>query len=232
MLNVVLAALLGGLQLPVVDTIAVGHSALRGAALTPGTDTTEVYVSQGGTRRKVSTATQTVARIGGNYVVVFVGQSRGGMAIDSVFLSAATLAPVRHVEVMPDHRASFAFTDGHITGTSDSAGVTTPINLSVSANRFDFSVLQQVMDRLPFAPGYTAVMLSYDVATRQERAVKLTVTGHEPLTTDAGPVDAWKTVVDFGSHQVTRWIAAEGRRELRWEIARPGVTMEGVTKRG
>jgi hypothetical protein len=231
MLFVTLLAILAATLPSPVDTIVVGHSSLRGVSLALGTDTTEVFVVQNGSRRLVTTATLSVARTGATYVVVFVGKVKGGEAIDSVVLSAATLAPLRHVEVMPDHHATFVFDNGRVTGTSDSAGVTTPIDLSIGVERFDFSVLQQVMDQLPLAQGYSAVVLSYDVATRKERAVNLRVVGKESLEVDGATVEAWKTVVDFGTHQVTRWIAVSGRRELRWEISRPGMRMEGRTKR-
>jgi len=232
MLSITLLALLAATAVPSADTIVVGDASLRGATLALGTDTTEVYVVRDSTRRLVSTATLSVARIGRTYVVVFVGQTKAGAAIDSVFMSAESLRPIRHVEVMPDHRATFAFGNGKVTGTSDSAGVSTPIDLAVGKERFDFSVLQQVMDRLPLADGYSAVLLAYDVAQRKDRAVNLTVVGKESLTVDGAPVEAWKTIVDFGTHQVTRWIAVDGRREVRWEISRQGMTMEGRTKRG
>lgn len=232
MLSITLLALLTATATAGADTIVVGHSSLRGVTLALGTDTTEIYVVRDSTRRLVSTATLNVARVGKAYVVVFVGQTRTGAAIDSVFMSAETLRPIRHVEVMPDHRATFAFGDGKVTGTSDSAGVSTPIDLTVGKERFDFSVLQQVMDRLPLAEGYSAVVLAYDVAQRKDRAVNLTVAGKESLTVDGASVEVWKTVVDFGTHQVTRWIAVDGRREVRWELSRQGMTMEGRTKRG
>jgi len=232
MFCLMLMASIAGAPFQSSDTITVGHPALRGASLTLGTDTTEVYVVRDGTRKLVSTSTVNVARAGENYVVVFIGPTRAGATIDSVVISATTLAPVRHVEVMPDHRATFNFSQGRITGNRDSAGVKAAIDLSVAENRFDFSVLQSVMDRLPLSQGYSAIVLAYDVSTRKDRAVTVSVVGKEAVEAAGASTDAWKTSVDFGTHQVTRWIAIADRRELRWEISRGEMKMEGLTKRG
>lgn len=230
MISILIATAIAATPVARADTIVVGHPALRGVMLTPRTDTTEVYVTQNGTRRLVSTSVQTVSRVPEGYLVVQVGRGRNGISIDSTTLSAATFAPIRHVEAMPDRRSTFTFANGGLTGPlTDSTG-THAIDERVPVNRFDFSTIGEIANHLPFAAGYEAVIVAYDVFTLKDRTVTVSVSGRETRSWKGREIDAWKTVTDFGTHRVTRWVDPESRRDLRWEISMQGMLMEGTLK--
>ncbi|HUQ84597.1 MAG TPA: hypothetical protein VM076_25815 [Gemmatimonadaceae bacterium] len=211
------------------DTIVVGHSKLN-AALHVGSDTTEVYMERDGKRQLVNTGVEKVLKTSDGYVVVFEGQSRRGVSIDSVTISGSTLAPIRHVEAFGKDGATLAFRAGRLTGTKTDSTGTHPVDIAVPANRFDFSVLTHITRSLPASAGYEAVILTYDVAPMKERSVTYKVVGQDHITWKGADVNAWKTVTDFGTHQVTRWMDPKSHRDLQWEIVAPNMHMIGVTK--
>ena len=211
------------------DTIVVGHSKLN-VALHVGSDTTEVFVERDGKRQLVNTGVEKILKTSDGYVVVFEGQSRRGVSIDSVTVSAATLAPVRHVEVFGKDGATLAYRAGRLTGTKTDSNGTRPVDVAVPTNRFDFSVLTYITGGLPATAGYEAVILTYDVAPMKEKAVTYRVVAQERISWKGADVNAWKTLTDFGTHQVTRWMDPKTHRDLQWEIVAPNMHMIGVTK--
>lgn len=212
------------------DTIVTGHAAVRDATIRTGTDTTEIFGTRDGKRQRVATGIQSVTRTAGGYLVVHTSQGRGGLSIDSVTIATSTLAPLRHTEAFLGRTTNLTYAGGRVTGTATDSGVTKAIDIPVPAGRFDFSTLQQVTASLPLATGYEAVVLTYDVATKKERAIGFSVAGREAISWGGAEVDAFKTVTDFTTHKVTRWIDAKTRRDLRWEIVMPGMTMEGIVR--
>ena len=207
-----------------VDTITVGHKSLRGQTPRLGVDTTEIFMERDGKRQMISTGIESVSKTAEGILVVFYGQSRNGVSIDSVTISPTTLAPIRHVEAFTGQQATYAFNGGKLTGTSKDSTGEHAIDKTIDAGRFDFSVVQQVTNALPLTAGYEATILAYDVAQHKERSVGYTVVSQDHLTWHGGDVAAWKTVMDLGTHQVTRWIDARTRRDLQLEINAPNTT--------
>jgi hypothetical protein len=214
-----------------VDTITAGHPSLRGKTFRLGTDTMEVFIEREGKLQLVQTGIQEISNAPDGVLVVFLGRGRDGLLIDSVLVSPTTFAPIRHVEAFPNGKGGrYAFSRGRVTGAStDSTGehkVDSPIRDGV----FDFSVVQQVTAVLPFAAGYEAVVLSYDVAQKKERAVAFRVVGEERLTIRGQDYSAWKTIMKLDTHEVTRWIDPKTRRDLKVEVSLPNMHMVGLPK--
>jgi hypothetical protein len=215
---------------PVTDTIVVGHSSLRVPGPRIGVDTIELYAERNGQRQLVATEIQSVSRVADSLLVVYTTQSRGGNSIDSVTVLAQTFAPVRHVEILPERRATYRFHAGRLVGTSTDSTGDHVVDVPAASNLLDFSVLHQITGVLPLATAYAAVIMTYDVSVQKQRPVEFRVIGQEQITWHATDVVAWRTVADFGTHTVTRWIDARTRRELQWEITMPNTHMTGVTK--
>jgi hypothetical protein len=212
------------------DTITVGHPSLKAVAPRFGVDTTEIYVERDGKRQLINTGVQAVSKTADGILVAFFSRGRNGPSIDSVTISPSTMAPIRHVESFGDKQATFAFRDGRITGTSKDSTGEHAVDVQVGANRFDFSVVQQVTRALPLVAGYEATILTYDVALMKERSVGYKVVSEDKLTWHGSEVAAWKTITAFDTHQVTRYIDAKTRRDLQWEITAPNMHMIGITK--
>ena len=212
------------------DTIVVGHAVLRAASPAMGTDTTEIFVERDGKRQLVSTGIEKVSRTSDGILVVYESQSRRGAMLDSITMTPGAFAPTRHVEAFPGKRATLTYRGGRLTGTSTDSTGEHAVDVAVGTNRFDFSVLTLITRALPAKAGYEAVILTYDISPMQERAVTYRVVGEDHITWHGGDVTAWKTITDFGTHQVTRWMDARTRRDLQWEIKSPAMHMIGVTK--
>jgi len=212
------------------DTIVVGHAVLRSAQPAIGTDTTEIFVERDGKRQLVSSGIEKVSRTSDGILVVYESQTRRGAILDSITVASGTFGPTRHVEVFPDKRAILTYRGGRLTGTNTDSTGAHAVDVAVAENRFDFSVLTLITRALPAKAGYEAVILTYDISPMKERAVTYRVVGEEQIKWHGGDVTAWKTITDFGTHQVTRWMDARTRRDLQWEIKSPAMHMMGVTK--
>ena len=212
------------------DTITVGHRALGGRTPRLGVDTTEIYVDRDGKRQLINTGITQVTRTSDGILVVFVSRGRNGLSLDSITIDPKTYAPLRHVETFPDKHSTLAFGNGRLTGSSKDSTGEHAVDVAVAARLFDFSVVQQISSALPLEPGYEAVILAYDVSPMKERAITYRVLSPEHITWHGGDVATWKTVMDFGTHQVTRWVDAKTRRDLQWDITAPNMHMVGITK--
>ncbi|MEP6778779.1 MAG: hypothetical protein ABJC26_02740 [Gemmatimonadaceae bacterium] len=212
------------------DTILAGNTALNHTAPFIGADTTEVYAIRDGKRQLISTDVQVTSRITNGFLVVFTGQSTLGKSIDSVSMAAGTLAPLRHVEILPKHSAAFIFGDSQLTGIVNDSTGTHNVNIALRANVLDFSIISAATNCLPLSTGYAAVILTYDVARRAEVAVGFAVAAREKIRWHDHDVETWKTITDLGTHKITRWTDVASRRDVRWEINTSQMHIEGVLK--
>ena len=212
-----------------VDTITVGHPALRGKTVEPGVDTTEVFIERDGKLQLVNTSIEEVSTTPNGILVVFIGKGRQGVSLDSVTINRTTFAPIRHVEAFPGKNATYTFARSRITGSSKDSTGEHKTDAALRDGIFDFSVVQQVMRLLPLKVGYEAAILSYDVAQLKERTVIYRVTGEERLTINGKEYASFKTVMDVGTHKVTRWVDATTHRDLKWDVALPNMHMVGFS---
>lgn len=213
------------------DTIVVGHHALRAREPHVGVDTTDVFVERDGKRQLINSGIEKVSRTKDGYLVVYESRTPRGPMLDSITIAASTLAPIRHVEAFGNAGAVLSYGSGRLTGTQvDTTGAKKPVDVAVDPKRFDFSILTQITRMLPAEVGYNAVILTYDVSPMKEKAINYRVVGQEKVTWKGAEVNAMKTVTDFGTHQVSRWMDPKTRRDLKWEIKSPTMHMTGETR--
>ena len=211
------------------DTITVGHALLRGKTMTTGVDTTDVFVERDGKLQLINTSIEEVSTTPNGILVVFIGKGRQGISLDSVTINRSTFAPLRHVEAFPGKTATYAVARARITGSSKDSTGEHKADSAIRDGLFDFSVVQQVTRMLPLQTGYEAVILSYDVAQMRERAVTFRVGAEERLTINGKDYSTFKTVMDLGTHQVTRWLDAKTHADLKWDLAVANMHMVGFS---
>ena len=211
------------------DTITVGHALLRGKTIETGVDTTDVFAERDGKLQLINTSIEEISTTPNGILVVFIGKGRQGVALDSVTINRTTFAPLRHVEAFHGKNATYAFARARVTGSSKDSTGEHKTDAAIRDGLFDFSVVQQVTRMLPLTTGYEAVILSYDVAQLKERAVTFRVGAAERLTIGGKDYATFKTVMDLGTHQVTRWIDAKTHADLKWDLTVPNVHMVGYS---
>jgi len=211
------------------DTILVGHPVLRGKSISTGVDTTDVFIERDGKLQLINTSIEEVSNTPSGILVVFIGKGRQGVSLDSVTLHPTTFAPLRHIEAFPGKNASYTFARARLTGSSTDSTGEHKTDVTIREGVFDFSVVQQVTRALPLKTGYEAVVLSYDVAQMKQRPVIYRVMAEERLTINGQDYSAFKTVMDLGTHQVTRWVDGKTRADLKWDVTLPNMHMVGFS---
>jgi hypothetical protein len=229
LIQLVAAALALSTSRVAADTITVGHALLRGQTIATGVDTTDVFVERDGKLQLINTSIEEISTTSNGILVVFIGKGRQGVALDSVTINRSTFAPIRHVEVFPGKSATYAFARARVSGSSKDSIGEHKTDAAIRDGLFDFSVVQQVTRLLPLKTGYEAVILAYDVAQLKERAVVYRVGVEERLTINGNEYATFKTVMDLGTHQVTRWVDAKTHADLKWDVAVANMHMVGFS---
>jgi len=224
--HLVLPALLLG---PVAgDTIRVGEPTVAGT-LQPGVDTIDAYVIRDGQRQLVVTSVETIVETASGYLVIQENRNGSGviMTLDTVAVTHGSLATEWHGDVTPAGRRHVTFTGGRMTGVGvDSVGVETSIDERIGTDRFDYSLLSLITNRLPLATGYRATLATHDIA-RGPVDVPFTVRGAETIAVSGASFDTWRIDVDLGPRIVTRWVERGTGRDLRWSVTLPGRELIG-----
>jgi len=229
LIHLVAAALALSTPPAAADTITVGHTLLRGKTVATGVDTTDVFVERDGKLQLINTSIEEVSTTPNGILVVFIGKGRQGVSLDSVTINRTTFAPIRHVEAFPGKNGTYSFARARVTGSSKDSTGEHRTDATIREGLFDFSVVQQVTRLLPLETGYEAVILSYDVAQLEERAVTFRVGEAERLTINGRQYDTFKTVMDLGTHQVNRWIDAKTHADLKWDLSVANMHMVGFS---
>jgi len=210
------------------DTIRVGEAPMA-IPLTAGVDTVDNYVLVDGERRLVAISIQAVTTVEGGYRIVQENLRPSGqvMTLDSIVVTEENLATVWHGDVTPLGRRHLRFSAGRASGIAiDTLGVETPIDERADGDRFDYSIMSIVIDRLPLEAGYEATLQTFDI-TRGPVDVTFRVVGAESIRLGQTTFDTWKTEVDLGPQTVVRWIERSTGRELRWSLEAGGREMFG-----
>jgi hypothetical protein len=160
-----------------------------GNALVPVTlEYATTVKAMGQEQHLTSTRTVTPAQLGDQAVwrVVDATTVMGMTAVDTLDVDRATLLPVRR-EVAGRATVSLRFTADSVNGEIHVGGRTMPVAGKLSAPAFtEGAGAELAAATLPLAPGYEGTIQVFALATQQVRPMKVTVTGTETLTTDAG----------------------------------------------
>ena len=145
-------------------------------------------------------------------------------SVDSLIVDRTTLAPLWHSDHSPAGRMVVRYEGSRLTGTSDSAGTSRPVDVEVAPGAFDYSMARMIINQLPLAPGYAGVVLTHDIR-RGAVPLPFRVVGEEEITIGGKTAMAWKVEVDLGRAKAIRWMDQTTRKDLRTSVSFPGGEM-------
>lgn len=217
-------AVLGAAGQVQADTIrADGRAPLR---LEAGVDTSHTYAVRGDERRKIMTYVETVSDVPQGFLIVGENVRPDGrsFSVDSLIVDRATLAPIWHADHSPQGQMAVRYEGLRLTGTTDSADSSRPVDAEVAPGAFDYSMARMVINQLPLAPGYAGVVVTHDIR-RGPVPMPFRVLGEEELAIGGRTARTWKVEVDLGRATAIRWIDRATRKDLRTSVTFPGGQM-------
>ncbi len=208
-----------------VDTIRVGHPALRSASLPLGTDTVDGWILVDGERRPGSTTVRSITRRstsdGPLFIIHTVHWAAGGdSGTTTMGVRAGDLSLVFHRVKARRDSAAVTATVHHLTGWVVLPNQPTLL-IDRALERPVFPVEGQVpwlFPLLPLAEGYGARVPHFSQWEGHEVWATIAVQGSEVVTIDTRSFDCW--VVDAGplgppGYRMTRWIDKRSRRVIQ-----------------
>ncbi len=206
------------------QTVVPGSPLLHPGRIHPYTDTISlVMIPTDSAQRIAGTLVRRVEDARDSGVAVFretqnYAFAAGGTEIDTLDVAAATLEPMRIVQIDATSRQDLRFHDGRLTGTAWSAdsGRRT-VDIPLGAPFFHGLMTESFLAALPLTPDST---LRLPVSNTPDVAVRMAayhVTGTTALRTAAGPVEC---LVVQESPTTVAWVSkADGRLvRLHWTL--------------
>jgi hypothetical protein len=190
--------------------IEPGSPLLRVSQLATGIDSFRIESSFGGQTRS-TTMIRSVDRasLDGRDVLVFAQRYRTpqGVTVDTSWVDARTLAPIRYFADVYGEIQVFTFDGSTGTGTvtpRDSAA--RPVTVSNASPFFNAVALDLLYAALPWSSGFSVSAALYN-PPRASFTVTLRVTGEEDLPLAAGgAVRAWVIEYQLGPGKQTLWL--------------------------
>jgi hypothetical protein len=207
-----------------VDTVRAGSAARLQLAV--GVDSSQTYAVRGDERRWIMTYVETISEVAEGYLIVGENVRPDGQSfsVDSLIVARGSLAPLWHSDHSPAGHMNVRYAGGRLTGTSDSAGASTRVDVAVPAGAFDYSMARMVVNLLPLRPGYAGVVVTHDIR-RGAVSLPFQVLGEEEVTVGGRTARGWKVEVDLGRAKAVRWIDQTTRTDLRTVVTFPGGQM-------
>lgn len=187
-----------------------GSPLLRTGQRVPAVDTFRIE-SRSGTLQRSSVMVRTIerSRLDGRDVLVFAQRylTPQGITVDTSWVDARTLAPVRYFADVYGEIQRFSFDGRSGTGTvtpKDSAS--RPVTVTNATPFFNAVAVDLLYDALPWSADFAATASLYN-PPRASFAISLRVTGEEELPLVAGgSVKAWVVEYQLGSGTQTLWV--------------------------
>jgi acetyl esterase/lipase len=166
------------------------------------------------------------------WLAVETSQSPLGTAADSMWLSVATLAPVRRVVHQGPAFIEVNARADSLVGELKAGAQQMPIRVAASAPVYvKGTVLGHVLGTLPLAENYRASLRTFDIMTAAVSEQTVQVVGSENVTVPAGTIAAFKVQIqraDGSGAADTYWIErAAPHRLVRAEQALPAAAGGG-----
>jgi hypothetical protein len=187
-----------------------GNPVVRTDRLRVGTDSFRIESSFGGqVRRSTLIRTLQRARSEGRDMFVFAQTylTERGTTVDTSWVDAATLAPVRYFADVYGELQRFTFDEKGGTGTvtpKDSAA--RPVAVNNATPFFNAVALDLLYASLPLADGFAAKLALYN-PPRASFTVELRVTGEEDLRlARGGTIRAWTLDYQLGPNLQKLWL--------------------------
>jgi hypothetical protein len=191
-------------------TIEPGSPQLRTDRIPTGVDSFRIESSARGQKR-VATMVREVerAQVDGRDVLVFAQRyhTPQGITVDTSWVDARTLAPVRYIADVYGEIQAFTFDGRSGSGTvtpKDSAS--RPVSVSNATPFFNAVALDLLYSALPWSADFAASAVIYN-PPRAAFTISLRVTGEEDLPLAAGgSVKAWVVEYSLGPGKQTLWV--------------------------
>lgn len=204
------------------------------ASVETGTTRLRQVVEQSGQRME-SDATRTVAEtmLGGETVVVVVDEASGAMGagVDSTYVAAGTLVPLRRAIRQGQVTVEMEFAGGSVSGGIEAGPQQMPLSAESESTLFVAGgALELGLASLDLAPGGTATIHLFSPLEGTAKEYRVTHGGVESVETAAGSFETRRIELSArdGSGSMTYWIAGDPGRVVRSRTDLPA-TMGGGT---
>jgi len=193
----------------------------------------QTVVTQGRTIEASSTFTLSRPAAGDTrWLAVETSQSPMGAGIDSVWLDAQTLAPVRRVARQGPALIEISARGDSITGELKAGAQQLPIRVQTTAPVYmKGTALGSALGTLPLAADYQAGLRVFDIMTAATAAQRVRVVGSETISVPAGSFETFKVqlqAADGSGTADTYWIEkAAPHRLVRAEQSLPAAAGGG-----
>jgi dipeptidyl aminopeptidase/acylaminoacyl peptidase len=126
-----------------------------------------------------------------------VMKTPGAEARDVTYLALPGLRPLRRSVSQGPVRIELEFSDVAVTGSMRAMGQEIAVDVELEAPVFGSdAALEATLCALPLAPGYGAVLRTFDIQTQSVRVLALRVVGTEIVEVPAGTFDSFKATVE------------------------------------
>lgn len=150
-------------------------------------------------------------------------------AEETTLVDAATLSPISRTVTGPVS-STLVFGPGSVTGTAQSAGFETAVDVTVPGTLWaDGAALELLVAALPLAEGYATRLVLFDSEALDTATVRLVVEGSDSVRTPAGAFDVWRLTIAAlaGTRARQEWLV---RREAPHYVVRAITRFEDLVR--
>ncbi|HUR93676.1 MAG TPA: hypothetical protein VMY76_03775 [Gemmatimonadales bacterium] len=215
------------------DTIQAGDPRIDASRLRPFALERHLTLTRGDTIRPFGRQSESLepATLGGRPVLlgVLTFETPNATTVDSSWMDAATLRPIRMQSSNRARVVALEFEDDHVRGaTTPSAGMPAAIDQRLGVRPFEWNMFGLAVSALPLRPGYRATMPVY--MDRFNRVVwyDVHVVGDTTLVRTSGfRAPMWEVVAtaDSTAPSARFWVSQRHRFVDRVRVWEPGVAI-------
>jgi hypothetical protein len=206
----------------------------NGALLRPGVARYQLTLSRAGQTIPLGTRTVEVAEatIGGT-AGWLLAETRAGSAVptsDSLWLTRATLAPVRWAAAIGAARMAASFTQDSVFGAVQTyQGRSSFVTPLPAAALLTDGMVDRLVEMLPLRLGYrsAASLLRLEFGARRSVPAELVVERDERVRVGGAEVDCWVVALRAGALEERRWVTKGDARVVRTVQALPDGVLVG-----
>ncbi len=193
-----------------------GSTLLRAGQIRMGTDSFRIESHRDGKLWRSATLIRQISRARDELVFAQTYRTAEGITVDTSWVNAKTLAPVRYFADVYGETQRFTFAGKEASGTvvpKDSAA--RPVSVQSPVPLFNAVAIDLVYASLPLANGFTVDVPMYN-PPRMQMTIKLRVVGEDTLEKlDGGKVAAWVLDYQLGPMTQKLWLDRKTGEFLR-----------------
>jgi hypothetical protein len=151
---------------------------------------------------------------------------------DTTWYDPSTFAPLAHRSHGP-RTVTLDYAGTHVTGRIvERDGSSRILDLTLSRPAFDPSEIHAVLGSVAWHAGERAELATFDHESLTVVPTLVEVEGRDTVQTVAGPAEAWRMAITFGSHRATYWLRVTDRVDLKVESEFVPGTVMHIVKAG